>query len=71
MTGYRVRLRRQREPGGTPIVAGQAAAFAALARDGTVVTVPDSAHNVQGDNPAGLLAAIRPFLDRHRAEAAR
>jgi len=26
---------------------------------------------VQGDNPAGLLAAIRPFLGRHRAEAAR
>ena len=42
--------------------ADQAAAFAALVRDGTVVTVPDSGHNVQGDNPAGLLAAIRPFL---------
>jgi esterase len=51
--------------------ADQAAAFAALVRDGTVVTVPDSGHNVQGDNPAGLLAAIRPFLDRHRAEVAR
>jgi esterase len=47
--------------------ADQAAAFAALVRDGTVVTIPDSGHNVQGDNPAGLLAAIRPFLDRHRA----
>src|SRR2546430_115320 len=32
--------------------AGQATAFAALLRDGTVVTVPDSGHNVQGDNPA-------------------
>jgi esterase len=51
--------------------ADQAAAFAALLRDGTVVTVPDSGHNVQGDNPAGLLAAIRPFLDRHGAGAAR
>jgi len=51
--------------------ADQAAAFAALLRDGTVVTIPDSGHNVQGDNPAGLLAAIRPFLGRHRAEAAR
>jgi esterase len=51
--------------------ADQAAAFAALVRDSTVVTVPDSGHNVQGDNPAGLLAAIRPFLDRHRAEMAR
>ena len=47
--------------------ADQAAAFAALVRDGTVVTVSDSGHNVQGDNPAGLLAAIRPFLGRHRA----
>jgi pimeloyl-ACP methyl ester carboxylesterase len=44
---------------------------AALVRDGTVVTVPDSGHNVQGDNRAGLLAAIRPFLDRHRAQVAR
>ena len=51
--------------------ADQAAAFAALVRDATVVTIPDSGHNVQGDNPAGLLAAIRPFLGRHRAEAAR
>jgi hypothetical protein len=53
------------------LLPARAAAFAALARDGTVVTVSDSAHNVQGDNPAGLLAAIRPFLDRYRAEAAR
>jgi esterase len=51
--------------------ASQAAAFAALVRDATVATIPDSGHNVQGDNPAGLLAAIRPFLDRHQAEAAR
>jgi esterase len=51
--------------------ADQAAAFAALVRDGTVVTIPDSGHNVQGDNPAGLLAAIRPFLNRHQAEVAR
>jgi pimeloyl-ACP methyl ester carboxylesterase len=42
--------------------ADQAAAFAALVRDAAVVTIPDSGHNVQGDNPAGLLAAIRPFL---------
>src|SRR5262249_59015443 len=51
--------------------ADQAAAFAALVRDGTTVTIPNSGHNVQGDNPAGLLAAIRPFLDRHRAQAVR
>jgi pimeloyl-ACP methyl ester carboxylesterase len=42
--------------------ADQAAAFAALVRDAAVATIPDSGHNVQGDNPAGLLAAIRPFL---------
>lgn len=51
--------------------ADQAAAFAAPVRDGTVVTVPDSGHNTQGDNPAGLLAAIWPFFDRHRPEVAR
>jgi esterase len=47
--------------------ASQAVAFAALVRDSTVVAVPDSGHNVQGDNPAGLLAAIQPFLDQHQA----
>jgi esterase len=51
--------------------ADQASSFAALVRDGIVVTVPDSGPNVQGDNPAGLLAAIRPFLNRHRADLAR
>ncbi|HEV2243674.1 MAG TPA: alpha/beta hydrolase [Streptosporangiaceae bacterium] len=50
--------------------AGQAAAFAALVRDAAVVTIPHSGHNVQGDNPAGLLAAIRPFLNRLRPEVA-
>jgi pimeloyl-ACP methyl ester carboxylesterase len=50
--------------------ASQAAAFAALVHDSTAVTIPDSGHNIQGDNPAGLLAAIRPFLDRHRTETA-
>ena len=45
--------------------ADQAAAFAALVRDAEVVTVPDSGHNVQGDNPAGMLAAIGPFFDQH------
>lgn len=49
--------------------ADQAAAFAALVRDATVATVPDSGHNVQGDNPAGLLAAIRPFLGQRGAPA--
>jgi pimeloyl-ACP methyl ester carboxylesterase len=51
--------------------ADQAAAFAALVRGSTVVTIPDSGHNVQGDNPAGLLAAIRPFLSRHPGQSAR
>jgi pimeloyl-ACP methyl ester carboxylesterase len=49
--------------------ADQAAAFAALVSDATVVTVPDAGHNVQGDNPAGLLAAIRPFFDQCGASA--
>jgi esterase len=27
------------------------------------LTVPNAGHTVQGDNPAGLLAALRPYLD--------
>lgn len=46
------------------------AAFAALVRDATVVTIPHSGHTVQGDNPARLLAAIRRVPDRHRPEVA-
>ncbi|HJQ85085.1 MAG TPA: alpha/beta hydrolase [Candidatus Binatia bacterium] len=31
----------------------------------TVVEVPNAGHSVMGDNPAGFLAAVRPFLARH------
>ncbi len=31
----------------------------------TVATVPGAGHSVMGDNPAGFLAAVRPFLVRH------
>jgi pimeloyl-ACP methyl ester carboxylesterase len=30
-----------------------------------VATVPGAGHSVMGDNPAGFLAAVRPFLARH------
>ena len=30
------------------------------------VVVPGAGHSVMGDNPAGFLAAVRPFLARHR-----
>jgi esterase len=31
----------------------------------TVVEVPAAGHSVMGDNPAGFVAAVRPFLARH------
>jgi esterase len=31
----------------------------------TVVEVPGAGHSVMGDNPAGFIAAVRPFLARH------
>jgi pimeloyl-ACP methyl ester carboxylesterase len=39
--------------------------FCSLLPDGRPVTVERAAHNVQRDNPAGLLKAIRPFLAQH------
>ena len=39
-----------------------AAAFAARFTQARHVTVPDAGHNVQGDNPAGLLDVLRPFF---------
>lgn len=30
-----------------------------------VATVAGAGHSVMGDNPAGFVAAVRPFLDRH------
>ena len=32
-------------------------------RDGRWVRIDNAGHTVQGDNPAGLLVALRPFLD--------
>lgn len=46
-----------------------AAKFAALLEQGRTVTVEDAGHNVQGDNPAGFLDALRPFLTEHRPRA--
>jgi esterase len=31
----------------------------------TVVEVPGAGHSVMGDNPAGFVSAVRPFLARH------
>ena len=31
-----------------------------------LVEVAGAGHSVMGDNPAGFLAAVRPFLARHR-----
>jgi pimeloyl-ACP methyl ester carboxylesterase len=40
-----------------------AAAFADAFPDGRRTSVPDAGHTVQGDNPRGLIEALRPFLD--------
>ena len=37
--------------------------FAAALPDGRLVTVPESGHNVHGQNTPGFLDAVRPFLD--------
>jgi pimeloyl-ACP methyl ester carboxylesterase len=39
-----------------------AEAFARALPAGRVATVPDAGHTVQGDNPRGLVEALRPFL---------
>jgi pimeloyl-ACP methyl ester carboxylesterase len=36
--------------------------FAASLPDARWLRVPDAGHTIQGDNPAGLLAALTPFL---------
>ena len=41
------------------------ARFLREARDSRVAEVPGAGHSVMGDNPAGFLAAVRPFLARH------
>jgi pimeloyl-ACP methyl ester carboxylesterase len=39
-----------------------AASFASALPDGRWARVEDAAHTVQGDNPRGLVEALRPFL---------
>jgi pimeloyl-ACP methyl ester carboxylesterase len=59
-----------------PTLLVRGAESAILTRDGAerfrralagsrVVEVPGAGHSVMGDNPAGFLAAVRPFLHRH------
>jgi pimeloyl-ACP methyl ester carboxylesterase len=42
-----------------------AARFVKALPGSTVVEVPAAGHSVMGDNPAGFLSAVRPFLARH------
>ena len=44
------------------VVRSDAARLAGLLEEAYVVTIEDSGHNVQGDNPAALVAAMRSFL---------
>jgi pimeloyl-ACP methyl ester carboxylesterase len=37
-------------------------------QNGTLATVPRAGHTVQGDNPAGLLEVLEPFLSAHTAD---
>jgi esterase len=50
----------------SPILTAEAAArFAREVPGSTVAAVPGAGHSVMGDNPAGFLAAVRPFLGQH------
>jgi pimeloyl-ACP methyl ester carboxylesterase len=40
----------------------QAEKFVKALSNGRFVRVEKAGHNVQGDNPAGLLAVLQPFL---------
>jgi pimeloyl-ACP methyl ester carboxylesterase len=44
----------------------QAEKFVRALPNGRLVRVDKAGHNVQGDNPAGLLAVLRPFLEELR-----
>lgn len=46
--------------------ADEASDFVALLGDGRMATVGAAGHNVQSDNPAGLLSVVRPFLAETR-----
>jgi 3-oxoadipate enol-lactonase len=51
--------------GRSQVFSGDAAArHAARFPDGKWVTVPDAGHNVQEDNPVGLVAALSAFWSR-------
>ncbi|HLI68102.1 MAG TPA: alpha/beta hydrolase [Caulobacteraceae bacterium] len=51
----------------SPVFPEEAAArFAGAFRDGAWAVVPDAGHNVQEDNPAGLLAALARFWSTRR-----
>lgn len=45
------------------LLADAAERFATSLPDGRLVTVENAGHTVQGDNPAGLITALRPFLE--------
>jgi esterase len=51
-----------RGAGSDVLTAEDADRLAAAFPDGRCVEVPNSGHTVQGDNPAGLVEALRPFL---------
>src|SRR5262249_25456504 len=44
------------------LAADAAERFASSLPNGRLVTVENAGHTVQGDNPAGLIKALRPFL---------
>lgn len=39
--------------------------FAREVSGAEVAEIPGAGHSIMGDNPAGFLAAVRPFLERH------
>jgi len=52
--------------GRSPVFSDEAAArFAARFAAGEWAVVPDAGHNVQEDNPAGLIATLSQFWSRH------
>lgn len=50
--------------GSRGVTEADARAFASLLHDASWVTVEDAGHNVQSENPAELVAALLPFLER-------
>jgi len=52
----------------TPIVTADGVArFLRVVRGSRVAVVAGAGHSIMGDNPAGFLAAVQPFLARHGA----